>query len=69
MKRGLYERNWINIRPKCGVILVADLPKVDADTQWATSDILRWRRKVSLASTVRHYNWGGYELTPPSPSR
>ena len=37
MKRGLYERNWINIRPKSGVILVWDLPKVDADTQWATS--------------------------------
>ena len=52
MKRGLYERNWINIRPKSGVILVADLPKVDTDTQWATSDILRWRRKVSLASSA-----------------
>ena len=35
------ERNWINIRPKSGVILVWDLPKVDADTQLATSDILR----------------------------
>ena len=56
VKRGLYVKNWINIRPKSGVILVADLPKVDADTQWGTIDILWWRRKVSLASTVCHYN-------------
>ena len=65
MKRGLCVKNWINIRPKSGVILVWDLPEVDADTQWATIDILRWRKKVSLASTVHHYNWGRYELTPP----
>ena len=52
MERGLCVKNWINIRLKYGVILVADLPKVDADTQWATSDILRWRRKVSLAVIV-----------------
>ena len=52
MKIGLCVKNWINIRPKSDVILVADLPKVDADTQWATSDILRWRRKVSLASSA-----------------